>query len=455
MSIFMLSSLSADTNTSIENIDTNLSDRYAQVPLEEVVLQKQNKETQPIVDTIAVKVGLTRAFVNTIEDNGGVIGVKDPDTIGGAISGTVVFNSDLIPFMKPYIDIATLLHQDRRFIIPGFGLRHNFMEDDEAIEPFVMIGLGYNYMSWKTAPIVFPGTQEARGGGQSVAFTLQGGADFYLTEQVALDFSLRYDSYDIGTEIIQGSHVTTLQDNGSLSLLLGLVYRFGNRVGEGDDDLDGVENVKDYCPHTVSGSAVDQFGCALDDDNDKIINMYDKCPETIKGAPVDIDGCALDSDDDLVIDLFDRCPDTLKNVPVTQCGCSPYKFDFDLNYEFAKFKVESLKNNPTFDIVAFLQKHKNYKVRLTGYADKVGSKKFNKTLSKRRADEAMNYLSNHGIDESRIQIIGRGQGEGLLKGDTPEERTINRRLFIELYRTDQTLVKNRPVVAAKDKKEIK
>ena len=445
----------ADTNTTLSSEDANVTDRYVQVPIEDTDLQEYNKEDRPLVDTVAFKLGVGHSFVDTIKDNGGVVGVIDPDTVGGVESLSLVFNTDFNAYVKPYIDINVIWHQDRRFIIPGLGLRHDFMQDDKTFEPFVSLGLGYNYMNWKKAPVVFPGVDAAQSGGQSMTVTAQGGMDFYFSEKIALDLTMRYDSYDIGTEIVGNGKATTLQDNATLSLMLGLVYRFGENNGEGDDDIDGVKNSKDYCPSMVSGAEVDQFGCALDDDKDKIINMFDQCPETIAGAPVDINGCALDSDDDLVIDLYDRCPDTLKNVPVSQCGCPPYKFDFNLNYEFAKFKIESLKNNPTFDIVAFLKKWDNYNVRLTGNSDKIGSTKFNKKLSKERADEAMAYLKGHGISEDRIHIIARGKGEGLVKGDTPENRTINRRLFIELYRTDKTLVRNRPVVVAKEVEDNK
>ena len=367
----------------------------------------------------------------------------------------MVFNTEFIPYFKPYVDLAVLLHEDRRFIIPGIGLRHDFVLEDKTIEPYASVGVGYNYMSWKEPPVDLPGLQDSQTGGQSFAFTLQGGVDFYFTDNLALDASLRYDSYDIGTVIASSPQVTTIEDKSSFSLLFGIVYRFGDVINDGDDDLDGVKNSKDYCPNTVSGSEVDQFGCALDDDDDKIINMFDKCPDTLDGAPVNIDGCALDSDNDQVIDLYDRCPGTLKNVPVTQCGCPPYKFDFTLNFEFAKFDIDHLKNNPTFDIVAFLQKHENYNVAITGYTDSAGSKKFNKKLSDKRADSAMKYLTNHDIAKERIRILGRGKTEGIAKNDSTTNRELNRRIVVSLYRTDKRLVNNRPTVAPVQPKETK
>jgi OOP family OmpA-OmpF porin len=90
-----------------------------------------------------------------------------------------------------------------------------------------------------------------------------------------------------------------------------------------DTDADGVPDLRDRCPLTVRGSAVDENGCALDADGDGVHDGLgmDKCPDTPRGALVDVHGCPLDSDGDGVYDGLDKCPDTPAGAQVDEAGC--------------------------------------------------------------------------------------------------------------------------------------
>jgi hypothetical protein len=61
----------------------------------------------------------------------------------------------------------------------------------------------------------------------------------------------------------------------------------------GDEDGDGVQDVKDNCPYTPAGAAVDAFGCPLDGDNDGVPDHADDELNTLAGAPVDARGVAI------------------------------------------------------------------------------------------------------------------------------------------------------------------
>ncbi len=208
-----------------------------------------------------------------------------------------------------------------------------------------------------------------------------------------------------------------------------------------DRDQDGVIALYDRCSNTLRNAKVDLFGCALDSDKDGVIDLFDECANTKRGAPVDNKGCALDRDKDGVIALYDRCPNTIGGVPVTECGCPPYKFDFSLSYEFNKHTIDNLLQATTFNVVKFLSKHTNYNVRITGYADSIGSDKVNNEISKKRALGAKKYLIDKGIDKERISIFSYGKKDNIVDNLTEENRTKNRRIFVELYRTDKRLVK--------------
>ena len=402
-------------------------------------LEKQNQSNISLIDTLSIKAGYSNANTKITHDNGGVADVNEPESSGAILSLRVVFNNGYIPYFKPYVDFTTISYSDRDFFIPTVGLRHDFVLDEKWIEPYVSFGAGYAFLNRSESPV--DGVNAIEDATGSANLTLETGVDFYITKNLALDISLRYDAYNATTTVGGSYKLSTVYDESSLSALVGIVYRFNDGSSDGDDDLDLVVNRKDYCPNTPINAQVDEFGCAQDSDKDGVINLFDECPNTLAGAPVDEKGCALDRDKDGVIALYDRCPDTLKGVPVSECGCPPYKFDFSLTYEFNKYKVENLLQSPTFKVVDFLQKHKDYKVRITGYSDNIGSSKANDKISKFRAINAKRFLTEKGIDKNRVQILSRGKTEALFDNKTLENRTKNRRIFVELYRTDKKVVK--------------
>jgi outer membrane protein OmpA-like peptidoglycan-associated protein len=72
-----------------------------------------------------------------------------------------------------------------------------------------------------------------------------------------------------------------------------------------------------------------------------------------------------------------------------------------------------------------------YHFRIEGHTDTVGSANTNKTLSQRRAEAVVSYLtSKYQIDPARLQAVGMGE-DGLLVStpdNTPEAR--NRRVLV-------------------------
>lgn len=416
---------------------------YANTPTEVKLtpdeLDAKSRANITLVDTISIKASYSYANTTRTDDKGGVTDVEEPETNGYGAALRVVFNNGYIPLFKPYLDIATLVYNDRVIYIPSVGLRHEFETQSRWIEPYASFGVGYATLDRKDSPV--SGTEALEDKTSSANLTLETGVDFYITDSIALDLSLRYDTYNVVTTIGGYYQLTTIEDQSTLSVMAGLVYRFGNDDAHRDDDKDGVVNIKDYCLNTPNGSKVDAFGCSLDGDKDGVIDLYDECPNTIVGAPVDEKGCALDRDNDGVIALYDRCPDTLKGVPVTECGCPPHKFDFSLSYVFNEYKIESLLNAPTFHVVEFLSKHENYDVRITGYADNIGSTEANNRISKKRALKAKLFLIDKGIDAARISVLSRGKTESIVDNKTVENRRKNRRIYVEFFRTDKKVVK--------------
>ena len=72
-----------------------------------------------------------------------------------------------------------------------------------------------------------------------------------------------------------------------------------------------------------------------------------------------------------------------------------------------------------------------YHFRVEGHTDTVGSASLNKTLSERRAEAVVSYLtSKYSIDPSRLQAVGMGEN-GLLVATPPQTAEArNRRVLV-------------------------
>jgi outer membrane protein OmpA-like peptidoglycan-associated protein len=70
------------------------------------------------------------------------------------------------------------------------------------------------------------------------------------------------------------------------------------------------------------------------------------------------------------------------------------------------------------------------KFRVEGHTDTVGQPDANKTLSERRAETVLDYLSQHGIDRARLTAVGMGQDDLLVATgpNVPDGR--NRRVVV-------------------------
>jgi OmpA-OmpF porin, OOP family len=53
------------------------------------------------------------------------------------------------------------------------------------------------------------------------------------------------------------------------------------------------------------------------------------------------------------------------------------------------------------------------KIVLAGYADRIGSEGYNRELSEKRAQSVAEYIASKGVDQSRIQVEGRGEDQSI------------------------------------------
>lgn len=85
-------------------------------------------------------------------------------------------------------------------------------------------------------------------------------------------------------------------------------------------------------------------------------------------------------------------------------------------------------------LVAYLQSHKNIRVRITGHTDSRASEEYNGWLSRLRARAVADYLKSKGISPNRIEALGMGPRMPVADNQTDEGRAKNRRVEVEIVK---------------------
>ncbi len=213
-----------------------------------------------------------------------------------------------------------------------------------------------------------------------------------------------------------------------------------------DSDSDGVFDPDDQCVTTPQGDHPDpdRRGCPDGDrDHDTILDHADVCPDVHRGPfpdPARV-GCPLnDRDHDTVPDTTDHCPDVpgapsenplLNGCPVGGVVVdggrinilTPVFFDTDRD----TIKAQSF---PVLSRVADVLRTATFirRIRVGGHTDDRGDHDHNVDLSNRRAIAVMRWLTEHGIDSTRMEAQGYGPDVAIASNQTVVGRARNRRV---------------------------
>lgn len=237
---------------------------------------------------------------------------------------------------------------------------------------------------------------------------------------VARRLALRFEARHVMTD-------TTVQARGlasNIEILVGLNVLAWRDEPEPpkDRDKDGILDVDDLCPDTPGLKELQ--GCP-DRDRDGITDAEDRCPDD--QGPRETKGCP-DTDGDTLVDIDDQCPK--EKGPVALKGCPP---SFDGVLEGITFELNSAKIRPeaipVLEAVAEqLTKFPKIRVRIHGHTDDRNTDAYNLKLSQRRAASVRQWLIDHGIAGSRMEVKGFGESKHLTSNDTEEGRAKNRRI---------------------------
>jgi outer membrane protein OmpA-like peptidoglycan-associated protein len=225
----------------------------------------------------------------------------------------------------------------------------------------------------------------------------------------------------------------------------GLSLSFGSPRAEttappSDSDRDGVIDDEDQCVNEPQGEHPDpsRRGCPDGDaDNDGVRNSLDQCRDVPAGPRPDPNraGCPIaDRDGDSVPDDVDRCPDQ-PGAPSTdpnRNGCpgqvrvNQGMIEINTPVFFAHNRDTILPRSfPILQAVGDALRASPHirRVSIEGHTDDVGGDQENMDLSNRRAQSVLRWLSEHGVEASRLEAHGFGESRPL----EPVQPSMNRR----------------------------
>ncbi len=81
---------------------------------------------------------------------------------------------------------------------------------------------------------------------------------------------------------------------------------------------------------------------------------------------------------------------------------------YNVFYDINKDMPDSGSTANIYELIRYMKQNKNYKIRLTGYADATGNEKQNKDLAIRRAQNLKKIFVTAGINQDRVEETGAG-----------------------------------------------
>ena len=223
-----------------------------------------------------------------------------------------------------------------------------------------------------------------------------------------------------------------------------------------DRDGDGIIDDVDACPDVAGVASEDpkKHGCPLPDDRDGdgVIDSEDACPDEpgVRTEDPKTNGCPApkDRDGDTILDDNDACPDVAgdPDPDPKKHGCPKAKIvggeikilervEFDTNKATIRSESEPVLNA----VLSIMKSHKEItKISVEGHTDNRGGAGLNMRLSDRRAAAVVQWLTDRGIDASRLTSRGWGQAKPIDKNDTAEGRQNNRRVEFHIVERSDT-----------------
>ena len=195
-----------------------------------------------------------------------------------------------------------------------------------------------------------------------------------------------------------------------------------------DSDGDGVEDDKDSCPNEKGDKRY--AGCP-DSDGDGIVNKYDKCPD-VPGVASN-NGCPKDTTTTVPSVTTPVTTTPVTTTPVKPTPVKPIvgqeSNPAEVYFLSASDVVRGSETSNIDKVIQSLNANPGSMVRIKGYTDETGDEYSNVNLSLRRAQKVWAYMSEKGVDGTRVELFGFGE-----YGEQFKTLAKNRRVVLEIVK---------------------
>nr|WP_315151976.1 OmpA family protein [uncultured Flavobacterium sp.] len=175
----------------------------------------------------------------------------------------------------------------------------------------------------------------------------------------------------------------------------------------------------------------------LDSDKDGVADLYDLEPNSITGVAVNTKGQSIDTNQNGVPDELESY---LDKTYMKKGGSVPTNSTIEelinagyvnVYFDFNSAKPTNASLRGVAFIVKYLQSNPSKSADIIGYADEIGDSGYNTELSRKRAETVKQIAINSGIDASRLNVIANGEDTSVNK-DSSEARQIVRRVSFQV-----------------------
>ncbi|EAZ80220.1 OmpA family protein [Algoriphagus machipongonensis] len=108
-------------------------------------------------------------------------------------------------------------------------------------------------------------------------------------------------------------------------------------------------------------------------------------------------------------------------------------FDSGLMFDVDKATLNSNSRDNLMELSETLKKYDETNILVEGHTDATGSDDYNLDLSRKRAYSVEDYLTNLGIQKSRLEITAYGENQPIATNETEAGRQQNRRVEVAIY----------------------
>ncbi len=311
------------------------------------------------------------------------------------------FNALEVAGIKPEISLLygedTITGKPESKIFTGMINGVYDINTNTAVTPFVKAGLGYE-VEKGALPSAYNGMLVDAGMGLKAN----------LTERIALKLE--------GLYFLKRNNGDTVPGEGSIhnvAALAGLTFSF---------DKNAAPVVAE--PVVAAPVAAEPVVAAVVAEEPK------PAPKPVIAVPV-AKVCPIDSDKDGVFDPQDKCPNTPSGFKVDGDGC-PLTATLHINFATDSKSVDEAGTDRISEFTAFMKESPAYKASIIGHTDSTGSNAYNQKLSEKRAATIKDILVRDGIEAERLTTSGKGEMCPISSNKTPQGRTENRRIEVEL-----------------------